>query len=187
MISKYGYDYSVIPVPPLMSDDDVSHVECYTVYMCVFPQSLCSTLCADPTLNIDNLRLVMVSVKDWYHLGMLHGGLNIPLAVCGNIQSSHVYKTEEEKKEALLLYYLLNSPKASWQHVVGALHYWEEVTALKAAKAFLKYTHGQFLIILHVHVHVHRKLCTATTSIQEGKQPTHTRHIHLHVHVIHNT
>ena len=148
MISKYGYDYSVVPVPPLMSDDDVSHVECYTVYMCVFPQSLCPTLCADPTLNIDNLRLVMVSVKDWYHLGWYIGGLDLPGAVCDDIRSSHVYKTEEEKKEALLLYYLLNSPKASWQYVVGALHYMEEVTALKAAKAFLKYTRGQLLIIL---------------------------------------
>ena len=148
MISKYGYDYSVIPVPPLMSDDDVSHVECYTVYMCVFPQSLCPTLCADPTLNIDNLRLVMVSVKDWFWLGYHSGGLDLPTAVCDDIESSHVYKTEEEKKEALLLYYLLNSPKASWQHVVGALHYREEMTALKAAKTFLKYTRGQFLIIL---------------------------------------
>ena len=186
MISKYGYDYSVVPVPPLMSDDDVSHVECYTVYMCVFPQSLCPTLCADPTLNIDNLRLVMVSVKNWYLLGMYGGVLNVPVAVFDDIRSSHVYKTEEEKKEALLLHYLLNSPKASWQHIVGALHYWEEVTALKAAKAFLKYTRGQFLIIYsgYVHVHVHR---IATISIQEGKQPTHTRHIHLHVRVVHNT
>ena len=126
-----------------MSDDDVSHVECYTVYMCVFPQSLCPTLCADPTLNIDNLQLVMASVKDWYgRLGWDTGGLDIPVAVCDDIQSSHVYKTEEEKKEALLLYYLLNSPKASWHHVVGALHYKEEVTALRAAKAFLKYTRG---------------------------------------------
>ena len=115
--------------------------------MCI-PQSLCPTLCADPTLNIDNLRLVMVSVKKWYLLGMYGGGLNVPVAVRDDLESSHVYKTEEEKKEALLLYYLLNSPKASWQHVVGALHYMEEVTALKAAKTFLKYTRGQFLIIL---------------------------------------
>ena len=126
----------------------MSHAECYTLYMCVVPQSLCPTLCADPTLNIDNLLLVMVSVKDWYYLGVYAGGLDVPIAVCLDIQSSHVYKTEEEKKEALLLYFLRNSPKASWQYVVGALHYREEVTALKAAKAFLKYTRGQFLIIL---------------------------------------
>ena len=136
---------SVIPVPSLMSDDDVSHVECYTVYMCVFPQSLCPTLCADPTLNINNLRLVMVSVKEWYYLGVLASGLYLPVAVCDDIRSSNVHKTEEEKKEALLLYYLRYSPKVSWQHVVGALHFREEVTALKAARAFLNYTCGQFL------------------------------------------
>ena len=138
----------IIPVPPMMSDDDVSHVECYTVYMCVFPQSSCPTFCADPTLNINNLRLVMVSVKDWYLLGRFIGGLDLPSAVCDDIQSSHVYKTEEEKKEALLLYFLRYSPNASWQYIVGALHFLEEVIALKAAKAFLKYTRGQFPIIL---------------------------------------
>ena len=92
----------------------------------------------------------MVSVKDWYYLWGLPGGLYLPSAVCNDIRSSHVYKTAEEKKEALLLYFLRYSPKASWQHVVGALHYREEVTALKAAKAFLKYTRGQFLIILQL-------------------------------------
>ena len=48
------------------------------------------------------------------------------------------YETEEEKKEALLLYYLRNVPSASWQNVAGALHYMEEVTALEAVNVFLK-------------------------------------------------
>ena len=111
---------------------------------------VCPTLCADPTLNINNLRQVMVSVKDWYWMGRFASGLDLPNAVCDEIQSSDVYKTEEEKKEALLLYFRRYSPKASWQYVIGALHFMKEVIALKAAKAFLKYTPGQFLIILQL-------------------------------------
>ena len=117
----------------------------YTVYMCVCPQSLCPTVCADPTLNIENLRLVMQSVEDWYGLGSATGGLYVPIPVCNNIRSSYVYKTDEEKKEALLLYYLRYVPNASWQHVVGALHHKEEAATLKVAKSFLKCTPGQFL------------------------------------------
>ena len=93
----------------------------------------------------------MASVKNWYDLGRYVGGLDIPIAVCDEIRANTA--TEEEKKEALLLYYLHNMPMASWQSVAGALHFREEVTALQAVKAFLKYTPaGQLILRGHAYI-----------------------------------
>lgn len=104
-------------------------------------------LCLDATLTFNNLRLVMASVKEWYELAHFDGGLGVPGAVCDGIKSDTAYQTEEEKKEALLSYYLRTIPMASWQSVAGALHYREETSALEAAKAFLKsIPSGQFLV-----------------------------------------
>ena len=97
------------------------------------------TSCADGTLNIGNLCLVIASVMLWDYLGDCIGGLNVPYAVCDAIRKNPTYKTVEEKKEALLIYYLYTVPMASWQHFAGALHYREEATALQAAKNFLEY------------------------------------------------
>ena len=60
--------------------------------------------------------------------------------MCDDIRNNTAYKTEEEKKEALLLYYLHTIPMASWPSVAGALHRREEKTALQAVKLFLKDT-----------------------------------------------
>ena len=67
-------------------------------------------------------------------------------AVINKINSNTTYKTEEEKKEALLLYYLHTVPGASWQHVAGALHRMEEVTALKVVNVILQSTPAGELI-----------------------------------------
>ena len=107
---------------------------------------ICPPPCADPTLTINNLRLVTASVKNWYVLGRSAGGLNVPGAVCNDIKNNTAYKTEEEKKEALLLYYLHTMPMASWPSVAGALHYQEEKTALQAINVFLKRTPAGQLI-----------------------------------------
>ena len=112
------------------------HLHCSTI--------LCPTPCADPTLTVNNLRLVMASVKNWYE--HYRGGLDVPGTVCDGIRASTAYQTEEEKKEALLFYYLRTMPMASWQNVAGALHRREEVTALQAVKAFLKSTPAGQLI-----------------------------------------
>ena len=101
---------------------------------------ICPPPCADPTLTINNLRQVTASVKKWYGLGQDYGSLNVPRAVCDDIRGNTAYKTEEEKKEALLLYYLLTMPMASWPSVAGALHRREEKTASQAVKVFLKDT-----------------------------------------------
>ena len=88
----------------------------------------------------------MTSVKKWEELGYYYSGLGVPRAVIKKIQSNTAYKTVEEKKEALLLYYLHTVARASWQNVAGALHWMEEVTALKAVNVFLQSTPAGELI-----------------------------------------
>ena len=103
--------------------------------MCV---SVCPPPYADPTLTIKNLCLVTASVWNWYYLGWYRGGLGVPKAVRLEIDDNTTYRTEEKKKEALLLYYLHTIPMASWPNVAAALHVMQEVTALEAVKDFLK-------------------------------------------------
>ena len=79
----------------------------------------------------------MTSVKDWIRLGNYHHGLGVPVSVCNDLRASTDYKTEEEKKEALLRYFLENVLMASWQTVAGALHYMEEEEALQMVQPFL--------------------------------------------------
>ena len=62
--------------------------------------------------------------------------MGVPQVVRDKIRTA--YMTEEEKKEALVLYYLQNVPMASWPHVAAALHRRVEVAALKVVKGFLK-------------------------------------------------
>ena len=121
--------------------------------------SICPTPCADPTLTINNLRLVMASVKNWHNLGLSVGGLSVPTAVCNEIRYSTAYQTEEEKKEALLLYYLDTMPMASWQNVAGALHWRKEVTALQAVKVFLKFTPAGQLILQGTYISMLLHVC----------------------------
>ena len=103
-------------------------------------------LYSDPTLTINNLRSVTASVKNWDELGNYYYGLGVPAAVIDKIMSNSAYKTDEEKTEALLLYYLNTVPRASWQNVAGALYWREEVTALKAVNVFLQFTPAGELI-----------------------------------------
>jgi hypothetical protein len=91
----------------------------------------------DPTLNIENMRKVVASVKDWYDLGHYAYGLCVPPAVLDEIRDNPDYLTEEDKKEVFIHYYLENVAMASWQNVAGALHYMEEKEALQGVKDFL--------------------------------------------------
>ena len=130
----------------------------------------------------------MASVKNWYE--HFHGGLDVPDTVCDGISDSTAYQTEEEKKEALLLYYLHTMPMASWQNVAGALHYMKEETALQAVKAFLKYTlAGQLILysaprsecqlfktvflrnlnIVHVHVYIENAMYRACIPLKKKR------------------
>ena len=90
------------------------------------------SLSTDLTFTYNNLRLVMISVVNWYKLGGYDSGLGVPRAVLNEIKNNTAYKTEEDKKEALLQYFLKNVPMASWQKVAGALYRMKEKTALEA-------------------------------------------------------
>ena len=103
----------------------------------------CHSLPADPTLTINNLRLVTSSVQDWEDLGDYSYGLGVPGPVLYEIYYNPAILTEEDKMAAMLQYFLNNVPMASWQKVAGALYYWKEEKALQAAKKFLTVSRGQ--------------------------------------------
>ena len=84
--------------------------------------------------------LVTASVKNWYTLGYYVGCLGIPSVGRDEIRDNTAYQTNEEKKKALLLYYLHTVPMASWPNVAATLHYLMEPTASQAVKKFLKDT-----------------------------------------------
>ena len=109
----------------------LSHCVSYSLTHSFSPSS------SDPTLNLHNLCLVMTSVKNWFRLGDYLRGLGVPGSVLSEIRDSTDYKTEEEKKVALLRYFLDHVPMASWQTVAGALHRREEEKALQMVQPFL--------------------------------------------------
>ena len=45
---------------------------------------------------------------NWYKLGIYNSGLGVPPAVLVEIKNNTAYKSEEDKKEALLRYFLKN-------------------------------------------------------------------------------
>ena len=107
----------------------------------------CHSLPADPTLTINNLRLVTSSVQDWERLGYYLNGLGVPTAVLDEISANPAILTEEDKMTAMLQYFLNNVPMASWQKVAGALYWMKEEKALQAAKKFLTVSRGQSAVL----------------------------------------
>ena len=108
----------------------------------------CHSLPADPTLTINNLRLVFTSsVQYWRSLGHYYCGLGIPDDVLDEIDDNPAIPTEEDEMTAMLQYFLNNVPMASWQKVAGALYYMKEETALHAAKKFLTVSRGQSAVL----------------------------------------
>ena len=107
----------------------------------------CHSLPADPTLTINNLRLVTSSVQDWWRLGEYSSGLGVPWSVLKQISDNPAILTEEDKMTAMLQYFLNNVPMASWQKVAGALYWRKEEKALQAAKKFLTVSRGQSAVL----------------------------------------
>ena len=107
----------------------------------------CHSLPADPTLTVNNLRLVTSSVQNWYDLGNYVYGLGVPLDVLNEIRDNPAILTKEDKMAAMLQYFLNNVPMASWQKVAGALYYRKEEMALQAAKEFLTVSQGQSTVL----------------------------------------
>ena len=107
----------------------------------------CHSLPADPTLTINNLRLVTSSVQNWKILGNCNFGLGVPQNVVNEISVNPAILTEEDKMTAMLQYFLNNVPMASWQKVAGVLYWRKEEKALQAAKKFLTVSRGQSAVL----------------------------------------
>ena len=107
----------------------------------------CHSLPADPTLTINNLRLVTSSVRHWRRLGDYRYGLGVPYDVLNEIRRNPAILTKEDKMAAMLQYFLNNVPMASWQKVAGALYSVKEEKALQAAKKFLTVSRGQSAVL----------------------------------------
>ena len=107
----------------------------------------CHSLPADPTLTINNLRLVTSSVQDWWRLGDYYWGLGVPYDVLREISANPAILTEEDKMTAMLQYFLNNVPMASWEKVARALYWRKEEKALQAAKKFLTVSRGQSAVL----------------------------------------
>ena len=139
-----------LPLSPTLHSTPFLYVPyMYPMWVANVCNPICPPPCADPTLTINNLRQVTASVENWYDLGQYRGGLNVPEAVRNEIRDNTAHQTEEEKKEALLLYYLHTVPMASWPSVAGALHFREEKTALQAVNVSLKDTPtGQLFLLI---------------------------------------
>ena len=81
-------------------------------------------------------------------LGDYEYGLGVPQTVLYDTkQSGNPDMTEEDKKTAILQYFLNNVAMASWQRVAGILYYREEETALQEVKKFLTVSRGQSVVL----------------------------------------
>ena len=100
-----------------------------------------SFLFLDDTLTVNNVCQTLLSVKDWHSLGC--SGLEILSSVCDHIRGSLDYSTEEEKKRALIKYYLRTMPDVSWKGIATGLFRREEKAALKAVNDYLKDPKGE--------------------------------------------
>ena len=85
----------------------------------------------------------MSPVKNWYDLGDYYYGLGVPKTMRNEIRDSPAYQTEDERKVALLQYFLVNVPMASWQSVAGTLYWMKEKTSLQLVKPFPTPAAGQ--------------------------------------------
>ena len=98
-----------------------------TVHLPVPPPS------PDPTLTFTNVTRVLESVRD---VDRLSGVLNVPLSVRDKIRRD--YATSEQQRKAMVRYGLQSTPSFSWNMLSGWLYYWEETTALEAAKQYIQ-------------------------------------------------
>ena len=80
----------------------------------------------------------------------------IPLSLRRKIAEQS--ESEEERRNALVHYWLKTSPYASWQWLSGWCHYDGEESAVSAAKRYVQRApgeHGSHDNYAYIHVHVH--------------------------------
>ena len=73
----------------------------------------------------------------------LVGCLGLPVSVYYQIRDNSSYSTEEEKREAMIAYFLNTKPLASWATLAGGLYRKEENVSLEAVRKYLHHNTGQ--------------------------------------------
>ena len=77
------------------------------------------------------------------YLDGLVGFLGLPVSVYYQIRDNSSYSTEEEKREAMIAYFLNTIPLASWATLAGGLYREEKSVSLEAVRKYLHHTTGQ--------------------------------------------
>ena len=95
----------------------------------------------DASLTPHNI-LTTTSTVDLYGLGSLYACLGLPVSVYYQIRDNLSYSTEE-KREAVIAYFLNTIPLASWATLAGPLYRKEENVSLEAVRKYLHHTTGQ--------------------------------------------
>ena len=77
--------------------------------------------------------LQSVPAKKWDDLAF---ALQIPISKRDQIEKQ--FRTPEQRREALVTYWLQVGPNASWEMLAGALYFWEKnAEAVEATKDYL--------------------------------------------------
>ena len=107
-----------------------------------FPSFLPLYFCTpDASLTSHNI-LTTTSTVD-LGLGGLYACLGLPGSVYIQIRDNSSYSTEEEKREAMIAYFLNTIPLASWATLAGGLYREEKNVSLEAVRKYLHHTTGQ--------------------------------------------
>ena len=75
--------------------------------------------------------LKSVAAKQWDDLAF---ALRVPVSKRDQITKQ--FRTPEQKREALVKYWLQVVPNASWELLAGALYFWENSKAVEATKGY---------------------------------------------------
>ncbi len=128
------------------------------MYSCIITVSYLDST-SDPTLTEEKVNRVMGEVGDWRWVG---DSLGVPNSRRNQIKDTH--STEEEKKCALVRYYLRTVHDASWERLAGVLYYHQEDSALAVMKELFQFhtprgmhVHAQYtvkLITVNIIIHV---------------------------------
>ena len=107
---------------------------------------------SDSSLTHSNLAAVLETVE----VGQLGDCFIVPGSVRGKLRQQ--CDNDEERRNELISWWLQYSPYAldSWKWLSGQLLFWEEESALAAAKIYIHQTPGMSVInYRHAHIHVH--------------------------------
>ena len=97
----------------------------------------------DTTLTPRTLLRALSAVRDFWGSRLLFS-LGIPYPVLSQINSSS-YPSEDEKKMAVLQYFLQTVPGVSWGRIAGLLWRLEEHTALEIVRQYLPHKPGGYI------------------------------------------